>query len=144
MTTLPEAHCGTDHTLLIADVKIKLKRIKQAKQTLRYDVEIIVLEFAVEVKNRFNGLQLADSEPEERWNDIRGIVKETADKMVPKAKRKKVTKWLSDEAVKITDDRREVRNKGDDKEYRRLNAVFHRRARLDKDQSIKEKCRQIE
>ena len=80
-----------------------------------YDVENIGLEFAVEVKNRFNGLQLADREPEELWRDIRDIVKETADKRVPKAKRKKVTKWLSDEAVKIADERRDVRSKGDDK-----------------------------
>ena len=107
-------------------------------------MENIGLEFAVEVKNRFNGLQLADREPEELWNDIRDIVKETADKRVPKAKRKKVTKWLSDEAVKIADERREVRNKGDDKEYRRMNAAFQRRARQDKEQGITEKCRQIE
>ena len=85
--TLPGADCGTDHNLLIADVKIKFKRIKRDKQTLRYDVDNIGLEFAVEVKNRFNGLQLADREPEELWNDIRDIVKETADKRVPKAKK---------------------------------------------------------
>ena len=105
--------------MLIADVKIKLKRIKRAKQTLRYDVENIGLDFAVEVQNRFNGLQLADREPEELWNDIRDIVKVTADNRVPKAKRKKVTKWLSDEEVKIADEWREVRNKGHDKEYRK-------------------------
>ena len=93
------------------------------------------------MKNRFNGHQLADREQEELWNDIRDIVKETANKMVRKAKRKKVTKWLSDEAVKIADERREVRNKGDDKEYRRLNAAFQRRARQDQEQSIKEKCK---
>ena len=63
---------------------------------------------------------------------------------MPKAKRKKVTKWLSNEAVKIADERRDVRGKGDDKEYRRLNAAFQRRARQDKEQSLKEKCRQIE
>ena len=72
------------------------------------------------------------------------IMKETADKKVPKAKRKKVTKWLSDEAVKIADERRDVRSKGDEKEYRRLNAAFQRRARQDKEQSLKEKCRLIE
>ena len=76
----------------------------------------------------FNGLQLADREQEEPWSDICDIVKETADKRVPKAKRKKVTKWLSDEAVNIADERRYVRSKGDDKEY----------------SSLKEKCRQIE
>ena len=55
-----------------------------------------------------------------------------------------MTKWLSDEAVTIADEQRDVRSKGDDKEYRRLNAAFQRRARQDKEQSLKEKCRQIE
>ena len=73
VTTLPGADYGTDHNLLIADVKTKLKRIKGANQTLIYDVDNIGLEFAVDVKNRFNGLQLADREPEELWNDIRDI-----------------------------------------------------------------------
>ena len=89
----------------------------------------IGFEFAVEVKNRFNGLELADREPEELWSDIRDIVKGTADKRVPKVKGKKFKKWLSDEAVKIANERRDVRSKGDDKQYRRLNAVFQRRAR---------------
>ena len=52
--------------------------------------------------------------------------------------------YLYKQAVKIADERREVRNKADDKEYRRLNAAFQRRARQDKEQGIKEKCRQIE
>ena len=115
VTTIPGAVCGTDHNLPIADVKIKLKRIKRAKQTPKYDVDNIGLEFAVEMKNRFNGLQLAVREPEELWRDIRDIVKETTDKRVPKAKRKKITKWLSDKAVKIADERRYVRSKGYDK-----------------------------
>ena len=71
-------------------------------------------------------------------------MKETADKRVPKAKRKKVTMWLSDETVKIAEQQRDVRSKGDDRDYRRLNAVFQRRGRQDKEQSIKEKCKQIE
>ena len=72
------------------------------------------MEFAVEVKNRFNGLQLTGREPEQLWNDIRDIVKETADIRVSKAKRNNVTKWLSDVAVKIADERRDVRSKGYD------------------------------
>ena len=140
MTTLPGADCGTDHNLLIADVNIKVKRIKRAKRTPKYDVENIGLECAVEVKNRFIDSQLADREPEELWNDIRDIVKETVVKRVAKAKKKKVTKWLSDEAAKIADERRDVRSKGDDKEYRRLNAVFERRARQDKEKRIRNKA----
>ena len=82
-TTLPGADHGTDHNMLIADVKIKLKRIKRAKEAPKYDVENIGLEFAVEVKNRFNGRQLAEREPEELWSDMRDIVKETEDTKVP-------------------------------------------------------------
>ena len=144
VTTLPGADCGTDHNLLIADVKIKLKRIKRTKQPTKYDVENIGDEYTVEVKHRFSGLQLVDREPDELWNDIKEIVKDTADKKVPKAKRKKVTKWLSDEAMKIADERRKARHKGDDEKYRILNAAFQRRARKDKEMSIQEKCRQIE
>ena len=128
VTTLPGADCGTDHNVLIADVKIKLKRIKRAKQTPTYDLENIGLEFAIGVKNRFDGLQLAGREPEELWNDIRDTMKETADK----------------KAVKIVDERREVRSKGDDKKYKGLNAAFQRRASQEKEQSLKQKCLQIE
>ena len=63
---------------------VKANHTSQAKQTLKYDVENIGLGFAVDVKNKLNGLQLADREPEGLWNDIRDIVKETADKRVPK------------------------------------------------------------
>ena len=60
--------CGTDHDVLIADVKIKLKRIKRTKLPPKYYVDNISDE---EVKNRFSGLQLEDREPEELWTDVR-------------------------------------------------------------------------
>ena len=87
------ADCGTDHNLLIADVKIKFKRIKRSKPTPKYDVENIDMEYAVEVKNRFNGLRLVDREPEELWNDIRDIVK---------GQPKKATKSQEEESHKMT------------------------------------------
>ena len=67
----------------------------------------------MEIKTRFSGLQLEDREPDELGNDIREIVKATAGKKLLKAKRKKVPKWLSDEAVEIADKRRKARNQGD-------------------------------
>ena len=80
--------------LLIADVKIKLKRIKGTKLPPKYDVENISDEYTVEVKNVSSGLQLEDREPGELWNDIREIVKYTADKKLSKAKRTKVSIFL--------------------------------------------------
>ncbi len=58
VTTLHGADCGTDHNVLIADVQIKLKRIKRTKIPPKYDVENISDEYTVDVKNRFRGLQL--------------------------------------------------------------------------------------
>ena len=108
VTTLHGADCGTDHNVLIADVQIKLKRIKRTKLPPKYDVENISDEYTVEVKNMFSGLQLEDREPDELWNDIREIEKDTADKQLSNAKRKKVSRWLSDEAVEIADKRRKA------------------------------------
>ena len=126
----------------VAEVKIKLKRIKITKLPPKYDVENITDEYTVDVKNMFGGLQLEDREPGEIWNDIREIVKDTADKMLSKAKRKNVSKWIINEAVDTADKRRKARNQVDYDEYRRLNAALQRRARKDNEMSLQEKCRQ--
>ena len=84
VTTLPVADCGTDYNFLIVDIKIELKQIQRSKQTPIYEVEKIGLDYGVEIKNRFNELTIKDREPEELWNHIRNILKETAYKKVPK------------------------------------------------------------
>ena len=98
----------------------------------------------VEIKNRFNELIIKDREPDELWNDIRNILKETAYKKIPTVKRKKVSKWLSEEALQIAQEIKEMRNKGKYEEFRKLNAAFQKKARQDKEQSIIDKCKQIE
>ena len=123
---------------------MKLKRIQRSKQITIYDVEKIGLDYGIEITNRFNELTIKYIEPEELWNDIRNILKETAYKKVPKVKRKKVSKWLSEEALKIAQERKEMRRKGKYEEYRKLNATFHKKSRQDKEQSIIDKCNQIE
>ena len=57
---------------------------------------------------------------------------------MPRVKRKKVSKWLSEEALKIAKERKDMRSKGKYEEYRNLNAAFQKKARQDKDQSIRE------
>ena len=113
-------------------------------QTQIYDVEKIGLDYSVDIKNRFNALQTEDRILEELWNDIRTILIEKANKKVTKVKRKKVSKWLSEEALKIAKERKDMRSKGKYEEYRKLNAAFQKKARQNKEQSIREKCRQIE
>ena len=67
--------------------------------------------------NRFKGLDLAERVPEELWTEVRDIVQETVIKTIHKKKKCKKVKWLSDEALKISEKRRETKGKGKRKIY---------------------------
>ena len=82
----------------------------------------------MEVRNRFKGLDLIDTVPDELWTEVHDIVQETRIKTIPKKKKCKKAKWLSEEAVK----RREEKGKGEKEKYTYLNTEFQRIARRDK------------
>ena len=75
----------------------------------------------MEVRNRIKGLDLIDRVPDELWMEVRDIVQETGIKTIPKKKKCKKAKWLSEEALQIAE-RREVKGKGEKKRYTHLNA----------------------
>ena len=66
----------------------------------------------MEVRNRFKGLDLIDRVPDELWTKVRDIVKETGSKTIPKKRKCKKAKWLSEEALQISEKRREAKTKG--------------------------------
>ena len=82
----------------------------------RYDLNQIPYDYAVEVRNRFKGLDLIDRVPGELWNEVRDIVQETGIKTIPMEKKCKKAKWLSEEALQIAVKRREVKGKGERKD----------------------------
>ena len=84
------------------------------------------------MRNRFKGLDLIDRVPDELWSEIRDIVQETGIKTVPKKKKCRKAKQLSEEALQIPVKRREVKSKGEKESYKHLNAEFQRKARTDK------------
>ena len=86
----------------------------------------------MEVRNRFKGLNLIDRVHDERWAEVRDIVQEAGIKTIPKKKKCKKAKWLSEEALQIAEKRREVKTKGKKERYKHLNAEFQRRARREK------------
>ena len=86
----------------------------------------------MEVRNRFKGLDLIDRVPEELWTEVHDIVQETGSKTIPKKKKCKKAKWLSEEALHIAVKRREAKSKGEKERYKHLNAEFQRIARKDK------------
>ena len=109
--TRPGADWGSDHELLIAKFRIKLKKIGKTTRPLRYDLNQIPYDYTVEVRNRFKGLDLIDRVPDEQWNEVCDIVQETGIKTIPLEKKCKKAKWLSGEALQIAVKRREAKNK---------------------------------
>ena len=83
----------------------------------------------MDVTNRFKGLDLIDRVPEELGTEVHDIVQEAVIKTVPKKKKCKKAKWLSEEALQIAEKRREAKGKGEKERYTHLNAEFQRRAR---------------
>ena len=109
------AHYGTDHELFIAKFRLKLKKVGKNTRPFRCDLNQIPYNYTMEVTNRFKGLDLIDKVPEELWTEICDIVQEAAIKTIPKKKKCKMAKWLSEEALKIAEKRREVKGKGEKK-----------------------------
>ena len=98
----------------------------------------------MEVINRFKGLDLIDRVPEELWTEIHNIAQQAVFKIIPNKKKLKTTKWLSDEALQIAEERREVKRKEEGERYIQLNAGFQRLAGSDNKTVFNEQCKEIE
>ena len=94
--------------------------------------------------NRFNGLDLIDGVPEELWTEVRDIIQEAVIKTIPKKKKCKKAKWLSEEALQIAEKRIEEKGKGEKERYTHLNAEFHRTAWRDKKAFFSDQYKEIE
>ena len=70
----PGADCGSDHELLIAKFRLKLKKIGKTTRSFRYDLNQIPYDYTVEVRNRFKGLDLIDKMSEELWTEVHNTV----------------------------------------------------------------------
>ena len=99
--TRPGGDCGSDHELLIAKFRLKLKKVQKTTRPFRYDLNQIPYDYTVEVRNRFKGLDLIDRVPDELWMEVCDIVQETGIKTILKKNKCKKAKWLSEEALQI-------------------------------------------
>ena len=126
------------------DSVIKSKKVEKITRPFRYELNQIPYDYTVEVRNRFNGLDLIDRVPDELWMEVRDTVQETEIKTIPKKKKCKKAKWLSEEALQIAVKRREVKTKGEKERYTHLKAEFQRIARRDKKAFLSDQCKEIE
>jgi len=109
-----------------------LKKVGKTVRAFQYDLNQIPYDYTVEVMNRFKRLDLIDRVLQELWMVACNIVQEAVTKTIPKKKKCKKEKWLSEEALQIAEKRREVKGRGERERYTQLNAEFWRIARGDK------------
>ena len=117
------SHQKQDQELTVAQImnsllpNSDLKKVGKTTRSFKYDLNQIPYDYTVEMTNRFKGLDLIDRVPEELCTEVRDTVQETVIKTIPKKKKSKKAKWLSEEALKIAEKRREAKGIGEKERY---------------------------
>ena len=119
-------------------------KVGKTTRPFRYALNQIPCDYTVEVTTRFKGLDLIDRVPEELWTEVSDIIQKAVIKTIPKKKKCKKAKWLSEEALQIAMKTREEKDKGEKERYTHLNAEFQRIARRDKKAFLSDQCKEIE
>ena len=112
-----EADCGSDYELLVAKLRLKLKKVGKTTRPFRYDLNQIPYNYTVEVTNRLKGLGLIDRVPEDLWTEVRHTVHEAVINAILKKKKCRKAKRLSEEALQTAMKRGEVKGKGQKERY---------------------------
>ena len=120
-----------------------MKKVGKSTKPFRYHLNQIPYDYIVGVRNRFKGLDLIERVPEELWTEVHDIVQEAGIKTIPKEKKCKKAKWLSEEALQTAVNRREAKGKGEKERYTHLNAEFQRIARREKKAFLRDQCKEI-
>ena len=142
--TRPGSGYGSDYELLIAKIRLKLKKVGKTTRPFKYNLNQIPYDYTMEVRNRLKGLDPIDRVSDELWNEVRDIVQETEIKTIAMEKKCKKAKWPSEEALQMAVKKREVKSKGEKERYKHLNAEFQRIARRDKKAFFRYQCKEIE
>ena len=150
--TRPGADCGTDHNLLVADLRFRLSRRIFRKKSSKLDYARTPACFGERVAERLRTLQISDGfvdmTAEEVWCNTRDAMLEVAQETIPRSAAKP-SAWLTEETIEIAKTRRKLRAKGnltdaERRELQVLNSEFRREARRDKERFLEQKCEQLE
>ena len=108
------ADYDSDHELVIAKFRLKLKKVGKTTRLLRYDLNQMPYDYTVEERNRFRGLDLIDRVLEELWMEVCDIVQNAGIKTIPMEKKCKKAKWLSEEAIPRKEEKQKAKEKRKD------------------------------
>ena len=115
---------------------LKLKKVEKTTRLFSYDLNQIPYNYRVEVTNRLKALDLIERVPEELWMEVCNTVQEVVIKTIPKRKKYKKAKWLSEEVLQIAEKRREAKRKGEKERYSHLNAERVSKNSKDREESL--------
>ena len=132
------ANCGSDHELLTAKFRLKVKKVGENTRPFS-NLNQIPYDYTVEVRNKFKVLDLRDRVPDELWTEVHDIAQETGIKTISMEKKHKKAKWPSEEALQIA-----VKSKVEKERYSHLSAEFQRIARRHKKAFFSDQCKEIE
>ena len=121
-----------------------MKKVGNTIRSFKYDPNKIPYDYTVKVRNRFKGIDLIDRVSDDLWTEAHDFVQETGIKTIPKKKKCKKAKWLSEEDLQIAVKRREAKSKGEKERYTHLNTEFQRIARRKKKAFLSGQCKEIE
>ena len=147
--TLPGADCDSDHQLLVAKLKIKLKKIKTHTSPRKLNIENLkglkAIEYAIEVKNRFEGLETETEErtPEDLWETTKKILLERAQETIGYRERQKKKTWITDSMYVLIKAKREAKMR-DREKYKDFKKEVQKKVRIDKQKQIEEICEELE
>jgi len=108
----PDADCGSDHELLTATIRIKLKKTQQAKKGCKLDIDNIPEEYKNEIKQKLATISIQGRNSEEIWKKLKDTFKEVADKTVPRKEKKNGPSWMSQDTLKVVENRRNMKMEG--------------------------------
>ena len=111
--TRPGADYGSDHQFSISKLRLKRKKAGKTTRSAKYDLNQIPYTYTVKVTNRFKGLDLLNSVPEELWTEVRNTVQEAMNESILKKKKSKKTQCFSEESLQTAKERKAGKSKGE-------------------------------
>ena len=107
--TRPDADCGSDHEILTATVRIKLKNTQQKKKCWKLDIDNIPEEYKTEIKQKLATINLWGGNSEEIWKALKDTFKEVAEKTILKKEKKNGSTWMSQDTLRVVEHRRQMK-----------------------------------
>ena len=145
--TRPGADCNSDHVPLTGTLRIKLKKIKKARNNAQLNLELIRSDNGLReryntiIRNRYNAMEKIES-IDNQWEMLRDSIHQTSKEVIPEIKRTAKKKWMTDEILQMMDRRRETKHDKD--KYNALNQDIRDRCNKAREEWLDAKCKEIE